>query len=64
MVICVAVVALILTYLIPWIDEPLGIPGGGLDGFVSWPSHRAGMTTPKLSAILCLVLFGSEPLLA
>jgi hypothetical protein len=49
--------AFVLTYLIPWIDEPLGIPGGGLDGFVSWPSNRAGMSTPKLSAILCLVLF-------
>lgn len=55
--VCVVIAAFVLTYLIPWIDEPLGIPGGGLHGFVSWPSNRTGMTTPKLSAILCLVLF-------
>jgi hypothetical protein len=55
--VCVMMAAFILTYLIPWIDDPLGIPGGGLYGFVSWPSNRAGMNTPKLSAILCLILF-------
>lgn len=56
-VLCVMVAAFVLTYLIPWIDEPIGIPGGGLTGFVSWPSNHAGMTTPKLSVILCLVVF-------
>jgi hypothetical protein len=55
--VCVMIAAFLLTYLIPRIDEPLGIPGGGLDGFVSWPSNRSGMTTPKLSVILCFVLF-------
>lgn len=53
----VMIAAFFLTYLTPRMDELLGIPGGGLDGFVSWPSNRAGITTPKLSAILCLALF-------
>jgi len=58
-VLCLMVAAFVLTYLIPWIDEPIGIPGGGLNGFVSWPANRTGMTTPKLSAILCPALFWS-----
>jgi hypothetical protein len=53
----VMIAAFVLTSMIPMIDESLGIPGGGLNGFVSWPNNHNGMTTPKLSAILCLVLF-------
>lgn len=54
----IMVVALVVTYLSPWMDGLLGIDGGGLDGFVSWPSNRSGMNTPELSAIMCPVLFG------
>jgi MFS-type transporter involved in bile tolerance (Atg22 family) len=56
--------AFILTYLMPWVDELVGIPNGGLYGFVSWPANHDGMTTPKLSAMLCPFLFWASALLA
>ena len=63
-VIPLVVAAFVLTYLMPWVDELVGIPGGGLDGFVSWPVNHAGLNTPTLSAMFCPVLFWASAIVA
>lgn len=49
--ICIALLFLLcnITVLDTWLD----IPGGGLNGFDSWPSNNPGINTPLISVVMC-----------
>jgi hypothetical protein len=47
----------LLCYGAAAMDNSLGIPGGGLSGFLAFPSNHPGINTPQISVIISPWMF-------